>query len=298
MNKKIAFQGAHGAYSDEAIRQNFPDAQTIPNEHFNHIFQSVLSGAANAGMVPVENSIAGTVAQVYELLLEYDLRVQAELIFRVEHMLLGLPETTLNDIVRVKSHPQALSQCETYIRRRHLQVVAANDTAGSAANLAQNGDKGLAVIASRLAGQLYNLNVLEQNIEDTPQNYTRFFVVGYDESTRDERPQKTSVVFAVRHKPAALYDCLGAFAENEINLTRLESRSRRSKPWQYWFYLDFEGHVEDPASKRALNGLLRYASFVKLLGSYPAAPIPDYEQASSNALHDMPLPDNQEDNAS
>jgi prephenate dehydratase len=286
----IAFQGAHGAYSDEALRQHFTGAHTLPCEHFYSVFEAVLSEQAQHGLLPVENSIAGTVAQVYELLLDHDLRVQAEIIFRIEHMLLAAPGTRLQDIRRVKSHPQALSQCEGFIQRRGLEAIAANDTAGSAQDLAQHPDARTAVIASRLAGELYDLEVIERDVADDTYNFTRFFVVGLDDSPHDDRSQKTSVVFATRHKPAALYDCLGAFARNHVNLTKLESRSRRSHPWQYWFYLDFEGHAEDPACERALTGLLRSASFVKLLGSYPAAPLPDHRTPSTNALHDVPLP--------
>lgn len=292
MTTTIAFQGTHGAYSDEALRQQFTDVQTLPCEHFHSVFEAVLSEQAQHGLLPVENSIAGTVAQVYELLLDHDLRVQSEIIFRVEHMLLAAPATRLQDIRRVKSHPQALSQCEGFIQRRSLEPIAANDTAGSALELAENTDPHTAVIASRLAGDLYGLEVLERDIADDSYNFTRFFVVGLDDSPHDAQPQKTSVVFATRHKPAALYDCLGAFARNHVNLTKLESRSRRSHPWQYWFYLDFEGHAEDPACERALTGLLRSASFVKLLGSYPAAPLPDHRPRSSSALHDVPLPNN------
>lgn len=290
VKKIIAFQGEHGAYSDEAIRQSFPDVETLPCENFETIFHRVIKGEANQGFLPIENSTVGTVAQSYELLLENDLRVQAEIIFRVEHMLLALPGTRPEDIVRVKSHPQALSQCEGFLRRRGLTPVAAYDTAGSARDLAATPEPGTAVIASQLAGDLYGLDVIERGIEDDTYNSTRFFVIGHDDIARDDRPQKTSIVFATRHKPAALYECLGVFAEAEVNLTKLESRSMRSRPWQYWFYLDFEGHATDPNCERALNGLLRLASFVKLLGSYPSAPKPDVVAPPNTGLHHLPLP--------
>lgn len=294
--KRIAFQGAHGAYSDEALRQHFTAVETVPCEHFYNVFEAVLTDQTQHGLLPVENSIAGTVAQVYELLLDHDLRAQSEIIFRVEHMLLATPGTKLDDIRVIKSHPQALSQCEGFIQRRGVEAVAAYDTAGSALELSQNPNPHTAVIASRLAGKLYGLEIIEPKIADDAYNFTRFLVVGTDDSPYDERPQKTSVVFATRHKPAALYDCLGAFARNHINLTKLESRSRRSHPWQYWFYLDFEGHAEDPACERALTGLLRSASFVKLLGSYPAAILPEHRPQASQALHDVPLPNNNDTN--
>ncbi len=291
MPKTIAFQGEHGAYSDEAARRHAPDAETLPSEHFLDLFRAVADGRADACLLPVENSIAGTVAQSYELLLEYDLRVQAEVILRVEHMLLAMPGVGPDHIKRVKSHPQALSQCEAFLRRRGYEPVAAYDTAGSARDLAADPDPHTAVIASRLAGELYGLNVLERGIEDNIFNSTRFFLLGINDAPYNPAvANKTSVVFATRHKPAALYECLGAFARNQINLTKLESRSRRSHPWQYWFYLDFEGHAEEPAAADALNGLLRSASFVKMLGSYPAAPMSTTTDTASAALHHIPVP--------
>lgn len=268
----IAFQGEPGAYSEEAIRKNFgATVETLPCHSFAEIFQAVQSGKAKHGLLPVENSMAGTVAQSYELLFEHDLRVQAEVILRVRHMLLSTPDTNIDQVVRVKSHPQALAQCEGYLRRRGWEPVPAYDTAGSARDLAAQSEAGTAVIASALAGELYGLTVLDSNVEDEPYNSTRFFLIGTEDAPRTDQPHKTSIVFAVRHKPAALYECLGAFARQNINLTKLESRPMRSRPWQYWFYLDFEGHAQDPGCERALIGLLQHASMVKLLGSYPAA---------------------------
>ena len=268
----VAFQGEHGAYSEEAVRHHFGrDVETLPCPNFQRLFEAVLTGQATYGMLPVENALAGTVAQSYELLFEHDMRVQAEVILRVQHMLLAPAGTTLADIKRVKSHPQALAQCEGYLRRRGFEAVVAYDTAGSARDLAANPEPHTASIASALAGELYGLTALDRGVEDEPYNSTRFFVIGLHDAPRSEGPQKTSIVFAVRHRPAALYECLGAFARHEVNLTKLESRPMRSKAWQYWFYLDFEGHAEDPQCKQALMGLLQSASMVKLLGSYPAA---------------------------
>lgn len=267
----VAFQGESGAYSEEAVRSHFGQVETLACPTFRDIFLAIREGKAHHGMLPVENSMAGTVAQSYELLLEYDLRVQAEVILRIHHMLLTLPETSIEDIASVQSHPQALAQCDSFIRRRSWKSIAEYDTAGSARLLAENPSPGTAVIASALAGEIYGLKVLERNIEDEPYNSTRFFVLGTEDAPQRDFPYKTSVVFAVRHHPAALYDCLGAFATNRVNLTKLESRPMRSRPWQYWFYLDFEGHADEPDCACALSGLLRKASMVKLLGSYPAA---------------------------
>lgn len=272
-SKTIAFQGEHGAYSEETIRKHLGDVKTLPRRNFLGIFQAVQRGEADYGLLPVENSIAGSVAQSYEYLFEFDLRIQAEFILRIRHALLAPKGTQLDQIMRVRSHPQALAQCEDYLRRRQWEAVPAYDTAGSARDLANSPETGTAAIASAFAGELYGLDILERGIEDEPFNSTRFFLIGYDTPTRNAVPQKTSLVFAVRHLPAALYQCLGAFANNNVNLTKLESRPMRSKPWQYWFFVDFEGHAEDPACEKALTELIRNASMVKLLGSYAAAPL-------------------------
>ncbi|WP_119067697.1 prephenate dehydratase [Aggregatilinea lenta] len=267
----VAFQGEHGAYSEEAIRRHFgPDAQTLPCESFTGIFQAVQRGDATYGMLPVENALAGTVAQSYELLMEYDFRVQAEVLLAIRHHLLAPEGIALDDVRRVKSHPQALAQCADTLQRRGWEPVATYDTAGAAHDLAEKPEPHTAVIASAFAGELYGLTTLESGIEDDPMNSTRFFVIGPDDAPRHD-PSKTSLVFGVRHRPRALYDCIGAFAERDINLTKIESRPIRGRPWQYWFYLDFEGHWQDPDSEAALVALLHRASMVKMLGSYPAA---------------------------
>ena len=267
----IAFQGEHGAFSEEAIHRHFgEDAQTLPCETFAGIFEAIQRGRATNGMLPVENSLAGTVGQAYELLMEYDYRVQAEHILPVKHFLLANEGTSMDDVQQVKSHPQALAQCTDFIRRRGWEPVAMYDTAGAARDLAQHPEPHTAIIASELAGKMYELITLENNIEDDPDNSTRFFVIGTEDAVRRD-PSKTSLVFAVRHRPRALYDCLGAFALRNINLTKIESRPMRGRPWQYWFYLDFEGHWKDPGCEAALADLLRQASMVKMLGSYSAA---------------------------
>lgn len=273
LERIVAFQGEHGAYSEEAVRRHFgQETRTLPCEDFAQIFQAVQNGEATNGMLPVENALAGTVAKAYELLIEHDFRVQAEYILPIKHFLLACDGTTYEDIRRVKSHPQALAQCADTLRRRGWDPVATYDTAGAARDLSRHPEPHTAVIASELAGQLYNLKVLEQNLEDDPLNSTRFFIIGLEDAQRAD-PSKTSLVFAVRHQPSALYECLGAFARRNLNLTKIESRPMRGRPWQYWFYLDFEGHWQDPNTEAALVDLLRQASMVKMLGSYPAATV-------------------------
>jgi len=275
----VSFQGIAGAYSEEAIRQFFgPQVESLPCRTFSDVFVTVEQGTADFGMLPIENSLAGSVVQSYELLMEHDLRARAEVILRVRHRLMAAPGTELGDLKRVKSHPQALAQCERYLARRGLEPVPNFDTAGSARELAQDPEPETGVIASALAAELYGLEILDDQVEDLLFNYTRFFVLGLDDPPRAQR-SKTSLIFTTRHNPGALYDSLGEFAQRGINLTKIESRPRRNRPWQYLFYLDFEGHWQDPAAEAALIGLLRRSSFVKLLGSYPAATTPFDEES-------------------
>ncbi|MHB8627141.1 MAG: prephenate dehydratase [Aggregatilineales bacterium] len=273
----VAFQGVAGANSEAAIRQHFgSNVTTLPVDAFDDIFRVVESGTATYGMLPVENSSAGSVARAYELLMDYDLRIQAEVILHVHYQLLAIPGTKLADIKRVQSHPQALAQCEKYLKRRGIEPVAWFDTAGSARDLAAKPDPHTAALAPELAGRLYGLEALETNVEDESHNYTRFFVLGHSDPPPSDRA-KTSIVFSVQSRPGALYETLGEFATRGINLTKIESRPRPNRPWQYWFYLDFEGHFQSAPCEAALMGVLRRAAMMKILGSYPAAvePKPD-----------------------
>jgi len=275
----VSFQGIAGAYSEEAIQQfSGPQVESLPCRTFADVFIAVEQGQADYGMLPIENSLAGSVVQSYELLMEHDLRVRAEVILRVRHRLMAVPGTEMGELKQVKSHPQALAQCERYLERRGLEPIPNFDTAGSARELAEHPEPGTGVVASALAAELYGLEILDDEVEDLPFNYTRFFVLGVQDPPRSQR-SKTSLIFTTRHYPGALYDSLGEFAQRGINLTKIESRPRRNRPWQYLFYLDFEGHWQDPAAEAALMGLLRRSSFVKLLGSYPAATTPFNEES-------------------
>ena len=275
----VAFQGVAGAYSEQAIRQFFgPEVQSTPCRALPDIFFAVETGAADYAMLPVENAVAGSVTRSYELLMEHDLRIHAEVILRVRHMLLAPHGTQLADLERVRSHPQALAQCHRYLGRHGLEPEPAFDTAGSARDLAAEPQPGVGAIASELAAELYGLEILDRDIQDFPFNYTRFFVLALENPPRAQR-NKTSLVFTTPHRPGSLCDCLGEFATRGINLAKIESRPRLNRPWQYIFYLDFEGHCQDPECEAAIMGLLRRSMFVKLLGSYPAAttPVPDNE---------------------
>ncbi len=267
----VAFQGEHGAYSEEAVRQHFGEAvDVLPCTAFEEIFESVESGKATYGMVPVENSTAGSINKSYDLLLEHDLKVHGEVLVRVRHNLLTIPGGA-GEIKEVRSHPQALAQCEGYLNRHRYKAMPWYDTAGSAKDLAATPTPGVGVIASRLAAKYYNLEIVEEGVEDFQNNYTRFFVVGEGDAPRftGERT-KTSLVFVVPERPGSLFGALGEFAKRKINLTKIESRPRRGRLWQYVFYLDLDGHWQDPHVSEAVMYLLNQAVFVKLFGSYPA----------------------------
>ena len=287
---RVAFQGEHGAYSEQAGQQHFDGpVLTVPCHTFEEIFGLVEKGGADFGVAPVENSVAGSINKTYDLLLERDLTVVGEILLRVRHNLLALRGTGMADIQQVRSHPQALAQCERYLNQHGWRAIPWYDTAGSAKELAQHPEPGVAVIASALAGRTYGLTVLEEGIEDMLWNFTRFFVVAQRGAAMPARiagdePFKTSLVFATPHTPGALHGCLGEFASRGINLAKLESRPRRNRPWHYVFYLDFEGDWRQPACQEALVALLARAAFVKLLGSYPAARMPEMGEASQDAL--------------
>jgi prephenate dehydratase len=282
----VAFQGIKGAYSESAIYQFFgSETKTVACKSLTGVFEAVESGQANLGMLPVENALTGSIPMAYELLMEHDLRIRAEIILHIQHTLMGPPGVRLTDLKRVRSSLQSLNQCEKFINRHGLEKVAAFDTAGSARDLADNPESDLGVIASQLAAQIYKLDILEEEIEDAPFNYTRFFVLGSEDPPRAQR-SKTSLIFTARHLPGSLYHCLGEFAERNINLTKIESRPRRNRPWQYLFYLDFEGHWQDAAAEAALLGLLRRAGFVKMLGSYPMATTPHSDEKDMPAIQD------------
>lgn len=280
MTSIVAFQGERGAFSEEASRQHFgQDVQTLPCRTFEDIFAAVDEGRADYGMVPIENSTAGSINKSFDLLLDHDLKLHGEILLRVHHNLLTIPGNA-GTITQVRSHPQALAQCESYLNRHKYAAVPWYDTAGSAKDLAAEPQAGVGVIASKLAAETYGLEIVDERIEDIPNNYTRFFVVG-----RGEPPHaancKTTLVFAVPNTPGSLYQALGEFANRNVNLTKLESRPRRNRPWQYVFYLDLDGHWQDPAISAAVVSLLNRAAFVKLLGSYPAAQPLESNGASS-----------------
>jgi len=271
---RVAFQGVPGAFSEEAALAFAPDGEAIGFPSFEEAFAATLAGECDYACLPVENSLAGSINQTYDLLTDSVLTVVAERIVRVHHNLLALPGTSLEDVKRVYSHTQALQQCSKFIRNHGLEAITDFDTAGAAKLLASKGpaSDGNAAIASRRAAEAYGLEILAEHIEDLSFNFTRFFVLGHHERAKVKgRAHKTSLVVATHHRPGDLVACLQILPEHGINMTKLESRPRRDKPWSYLFYLDLEGHISDPNVAAAMTGLMRKAAFVKYIGSYPAA---------------------------
>ncbi len=272
-SRLISFQGAPGANSDMACRVVFPDRGTLPCEDFEGAFEAVRLGQAELAMIPVENSIAGRVADIHHLLPGGGLSIIGEYFHRVIHSLIVMPGTTLADIREVHSHVQALGQCRNYLRNKGLKPVVAADTAGAAADVARDRDPSRAAIASSLAAQIYGLEVLEEGIEDDGHNTTRFIILAREPALppQDGTPCMTSFLFRVRSVPAALYKALGGFATNGVNMTKLESYIDSSFG-QAQFFAEVEGHINEPAVKRALDELKYFAQSLTIMGCYPAHP--------------------------
>jgi prephenate dehydratase len=272
--RMIAFQGMAGAYSDLACRQVFPDRQSLPCAQFEDAFAAVREGRAQLAMIPIENSVAGRVADIHHLMPDSGLNIIGEHFERVNHHLLAVPGASLETIRTVRSHVHALSQCRNLIRRLGLEPVIAADTAGAAAEIAERRDPSVAAIASELAGQIYGLVSLQQNIEDAEHNTTRFLIMSREPRQPPRgAPSVTTFVFRVRNVPAALYKALGGFATNGVNMTKLESYMVGGAFAATQFYADVEAHPEDRPLALALEELAFFSREVKILGVYPAHPM-------------------------
>ncbi|MBF0447133.1 MAG: prephenate dehydratase [Magnetococcales bacterium] len=267
---RVAFQGMRGAYSEQACREKMPDWDFVPCKTFSDVFIQVETGQVDLGMVPVENSMAGVVSDSYDLLAVHNLRIVGEHYLQVHHCLLAVKGAKIERIGAVYSHPQALAQCHTLIETQGWDRCSVYDTAGAAADLSKRGHLEEAAIASELCAELYDLEILKRDIQDSAKNTTRFLVISKQEGKFDQAiPHKTSLIFEVRNIPASLYKCLGGFATNGVNLTRLESRPAPGKSWKYHFYLDFQGCPDQPPCKLALEELAFFTDSLKLLGCYP-----------------------------
>jgi len=264
----VAFQGEKGAFSEEAVLRFFGEVDLLASRSIGDVFDAVTGGQAEFGVVPVENSQAGSINETYDLLLRYDLGIYGEIAIEVNHCLLAPPGESLESIRTVYSHPQALAQCAEFLAKLNVEIVPTYDTAGSAKMIREKGLVNCAAVASRRVSEIYRMEVLAEAIQTIPGNYTKFFVISPQKAHRADE-SKTSLVFSISNAPGALYDCMGAFATRGINLTKLESRPSKGKPWEYVFYVDFEGHTEDDICSQALQNLQGLTSFLKILGSYP-----------------------------
>lgn len=270
----IAFQGEPGANSDMACRAAFPYMSTLPCPTFETAMGAVQAGTAELGIIPVENSIAGRVADLHSLLPHTKLKIVAEHFQRVEHCLVALPGASLKSIRTVKSHVQALAQCRNFLKKHRFQPLVHADTAGAAREIADIGDKSVGAIASSLAAKIYNLKVLAKNIEDADHNTTRMLVFSRDEAKPDWRTVQcmTAFLFRVKSRPAALYKALGGFATNGVNIVKLESYLSGARFEQAQFYAEVEGHPEQRSVHLAFEELGFFSEELKLLGTFPVNP--------------------------
>ncbi|WP_193139558.1 MULTISPECIES: prephenate dehydratase [unclassified Meridianimarinicoccus] len=271
---RIAFQGEPGAYSHEACRNARPNYEAVPCRTFEGVIEAVREGRAELAMLPVENSTYGRVADIHRLLPESGLHIVEEAFVRVHINLLALPGTKLDDVREAMSHTVLLGQCRGFLREHGIHAVVGADTAGSAQQVAEEGNPAMAALASELAGEIYGLEVLARHIEDHDRNTTRFLIMANapDLSRRGTSGMMTSFVFRVRNIPAALYKAMGGFATNGVNMTKLESYMVGGSFTATQFFADIEGHPDDPAVARALEELEYYTSTLSILGVYPADP--------------------------
>ncbi len=268
---QIAFQGEPGAYSEAAVIEYFDQEPVapVPCENFDLVFAAVAQGSCGYGFIPIENSLAGSIHQNYDLLLRNNLWVVGEHYLRVMHCLIAKPGAQLAEIKKVISHPQALAQCDAYLRSHPgFKAEPVYDTAGSVKMVRDLDDPSIAAIASRRAAHIYGMQILAEGIEDNPANFTRFLVISR-QPVHPENTAKTSIVFSLRNQPGTLFRALSVFALRDIDLTKIESRPLVGKPWEYYFYIDFIGSVDDPVVTRALAHLSEYALMLRNLGSYP-----------------------------
>jgi len=268
---KVGFQGEAGAFSEAAIRRLFSDAESVPCPTVSEVFASVEAGRIEFGVVPLENSYAGSINETYDLLMSHQVQIVAETILRVSHCLLAVPDVRAADVRTVYSHAQALEQCSRFLSSIGTRRIALDDTAGAARFVAEERPRDAAAIASREAAEIYGLSIVAADIEDSPDNSTKFVVITTGSSNAFGAADKTSIVFATADVAGALHKCLGEFADRRINLSKLESRPSRTETWQYHFYLDFDAPLSGAAAADAVEALRTHTTFVKVLGSYPRA---------------------------
>ncbi|AIF85239.1 prephenate dehydratase [Candidatus Nitrososphaera evergladensis SR1] len=277
----VAFQGERGAFSEMAALQYFSKGATlVPCKSFADAFSEAEKKKVDYAVIPVENSIEGSVPEVYDLLMQTPLKATGEVYHRVHHCLIAGKGVKIKDVRHAYSHPQALGQCRQYLQKKRIEPVPAYDTAGSVKMVKEQGAKDAAAIASRRAAELYGMEILDEGIEDRKSNYTRFLVLALSDNDdkrarknneQQQQQYKTSIIFSVKHVPGALFGILGEFAIRNLNLTKIESRPTKETPWEYNFYVDFEGHANDTAVKQVLKAVKSKTSYLKIIGSYRKA---------------------------
>jgi prephenate dehydratase len=289
---RVVFQGEPGANSHIAIAEVFPAAEAVPAPTFEDCFAAVESGSADYAMIPIENSVAGRVADIHTLLPSSRVHFVGEHFLPIRHQLMALPGTPLGAIRSVRSHVQALGQCRQTLRSLGLKPIVAADTAGSAREVAEARDPALGAIASRLAAEIYGLEILMSDIEDEAHNTTRFVIVAAEQASMPRgAPAMTSFLFRVRNVPASLYKALGGFATNGVNMVKLESYQLGGRFFATLFYADVEGHIEDQSVALALEELRFFSAELRILGTYPASPFRETirEPAENRVLRPSPL---------
>jgi prephenate dehydratase len=265
----VAFQGEHGAFSEDAAMHFFSGkVNTIPSPSFEDVFQHVQNGKTRFGIIPIENTLVGSIHQNYDLLSLYNLFIIGEIKLRIVHALLARHGARLRDVRSVYSHPQALGQCDRFLRKlKRIQAVAVYDTAGAAKMVKEQSRNDIAAIASVGAAQFYKLQVIRKGIENNHQNFTRFLILAKQKIT-PQRRAKTSILVSLKNEPGALFRAVSVFALRNIDLYKIESRPLVGKPWEYLFYIDFEGTMSELKSLQAVRHLRETALRVKILGSY------------------------------
>ena len=274
MNIKIAYQGRPGAYSHLACLKAFPNADTIACETFEEAFENTHTKKTDISFIPVENSLAGRVADIHNLLPKTKLVITGEFFLKIDHQLLALKTTNLENIKYAVSHFHALAQCRDFLQENKIKPVLGTDTAGAAEDLSKHGNENTAAIASSLAAETYNLKILKKNIQDANHNTTRFFIMKnkLDEKRVDSLKYITSFIFKIRNMPSALYKALGGFATNSVNLCKLESFAVKNTFDQVQFYIEIESHIENPSLQKALEELGFHTQELDILGVYEASP--------------------------
>ena len=265
----VSFQGERGAYSEAAAKSFFnEDVKTIPFSTFTEILENTSKDITEYAVLPVENSLEGSVGESYDLLYSTDLNATGEIYHRIEHCLIGLGK--MEEVDTVYSHPQALGQCRKFIQENNMKIIPTYDTAGSVKIIQELNEKKCACIASKTAAVIYNMPIITKNIADNLNNYTRFLILSKKESAETGK-DKTSIIFSIKHEPGSLYRIIENFNKNNVNLTKIESRPTKANVWEYNFHVDFEGHQKDIKVLEMLNKIKEETLFMKILGSYPSA---------------------------